>query len=37
MLVGDLLYLGDSITITKEWVLGQLGGQRAEGGTRVEG
>lgn len=38
MLFEDLLYFGNIIMTTREWVLGQLMGQRAEGEThgRVE-
>lgn len=37
MLFKELLYLGNSIMPTREWVLGQLVEQRAEGETQVEG
>lgn len=37
VLFEDLLCLGNGIMTTKEWVLGQLVGQRAEGETHLEG
>lgn len=33
----ELLYLGNSVMPTRQWILGQLVDQRAEGETQVEG